>query len=50
MTKNFSLYFLIAYLVYCDRGLGRVSLNSHKIDLLKLKMKFNGDLTALVRG
>jgi hypothetical protein len=33
------------FLVYCDRGLGRVSLQSYTPPLLKIKMKFNGALT-----
>ena len=37
-----------AYLVYCDRGLGRVSLQSYTPPLLKIKMRFNGSLTCQV--
>ncbi|CAI8015195.1 hypothetical protein GBAR_LOCUS9445 [Geodia barretti] len=32
------------FMVYCDRGLGRVSLQSYAPPLLKLKMRFNGNL------
>ena len=37
-----------AHLVYCDRGLGRVSLQSYKPPLRKIKMRFNGVLTCQV--
>ena len=45
---DYSFVLSSAYITYCDRGLGRVSLESHTRGAHKIKMRFNGMLNTQV--
>ena len=45
---HLTLHHSTAHLIFCDRGLGRVSLTSVR-GMFKIKMRFNGNLVCQVR-